>query len=70
MARWCEERGRAVGAVVSLPTAWALAQAWYADRLEPAWRRRTAPEAQAVFSGLGLTDRFWRLPSPASPADS
>ena len=70
MSRWCVERGRAVGAVISLSTAWALAQAWYSDRLEPAWRRRTAAEAQAVFTALGLTDPFWRLPAPASPSES
>jgi hypothetical protein len=37
------------------------------DRLEPAWRRRSAEEAQSVFSGLGLTDPFWRLAAPPSP---
>jgi len=50
-----------VGAIISLPTAWALAQAWYADRLSPDWRRRTMAEAQDLFNGLGLTDPFWRL---------
>jgi hypothetical protein len=59
-----------VGAVISLSTAWALAQAWYSDRLDPAWRRRTAAEAQAVFSGLGLTDPFWCLAAPPSPLHS
>ncbi|MEO7238488.1 MAG: organomercurial lyase, partial [Gemmatimonadales bacterium] len=33
------------------------------------WWANCASDA-LVFSGLGLTDRFWRLPSPASPADS
>ncbi len=70
MARWCRERSRPVGSTMSLSTAWALAEAWYADRLEPAWRRRTAPEAQAVFTSLGLTDPFWRLPPPAASPDS
>ena len=57
----------AMGALISLATAWALAQAWYSDRLESAWRRRTAAEAQAVFTELGLTDPFWRLAAPDSP---
>ncbi|HWN20108.1 MAG TPA: hypothetical protein VNO19_14450 [Gemmatimonadales bacterium] len=52
--------------MISLATAWGLAQAWYSDRLEPAWRRRTAAEAQAVFSGLGLTGSFWLLAAPPS----
>ncbi len=53
--------------IVSLSTAWALAQEWYWDRLEPAWRRRTATEAQALFTDLGLTDPFWRVAAPALP---
>jgi hypothetical protein len=53
--------------MISLPTAWALAQAWYADRLQPSWRRRTATEAQAVFTGLGLTGPFWSLDRPPPP---
>ena len=61
MARWCAARGRPVGAVISLETAWALARAWYADRLDPAWRRRTAAEAQALLAGFGLDAPFWRL---------
>lgn len=61
VARWCTRLGRTPGAIIALETAWALAQAWYADRLHPQWRRRTAAEAQAVFTRLGLTDPFWRL---------
>lgn len=44
-----------------MPTAWRLAQAWYADRLRVDWRRRTPAEAQALFESLGLTAPFWRL---------
>jgi hypothetical protein len=50
-----------VGAVVSLSTAWALAVAWYTGRLDPEWRRRTAAEAQELFTSLGLVGSFWRL---------
>jgi hypothetical protein len=50
-----------VGAIISLAAAWELAEAWYADRLSPAWRRRTAAEAQELFERLGLTGSFWRL---------
>lgn len=53
-----------MGAVISLGTAWALARAWYLDRLDPRWRRQTAAEAQAVFAELGLTDPFWNLAAP------
>jgi hypothetical protein len=40
---------------------WTLAQRWYDDRLSPAWRRRTAAEAEAIFREVGLTGSFWRF---------
>lgn len=40
---------------------WRLARAWYADRLRPGSRRRTAEEAEAVFAEIGLTGPFWSL---------
>jgi hypothetical protein len=40
---------------------WALADAWYRDRLEPGFRRRTVDEAEALFAGIGLTGEAWRL---------
>lgn len=40
---------------------WALAQAWYAGRMEPGWRGRTARQAQAILNEVGLTGEFWRL---------
>ena len=49
------------GAFLSLEQQWALASAWYAHRLERAFRRHTPEAAQAVFTSLGLTDGFWRL---------
>jgi hypothetical protein len=39
-----------------------LADAWYGDRLDPAWRPRDRDAAQAVLAGAGLTGDFWRLP--------
>ncbi len=59
--RWCETRGMPRGAVFSLEQAWGLADAWYAERLAPTWRRRRAEEAEALFAELGLSGDFWRL---------
>ena len=42
---------------------WWLAQAWYADKLRPDWRRKTLDEAEAVLADIGLTGSFWRLRS-------
>ncbi len=59
--RWRAQRCLPRGAVFSLEQLWQLADAWYADRLAPDWRRRTAAEAEAVFASLGLAGDFWRL---------
>jgi hypothetical protein len=59
--RWARERGTVPGAVFTLQQGWALAEAWFTDRLDPSWRRRTPEETQAVFEGIGLTGPFWDL---------
>jgi hypothetical protein len=59
---WCELRRLGRGAVFSMDQCWRLAEAWFADRLQESWRRRTRDEAQALFSELGLEGSFWRLP--------
>ena len=61
MRRWCDGAGRTPGAAVPLALAWRLAQVWYADRLTPEWRRRTAEESQALLESVGLTGPAWRL---------
>jgi hypothetical protein len=59
--RWAEDRGVREGATFTPEQQWRLADAWYADRLSPKWRRRTPEEAEALFAELGLTGDFWRL---------
>jgi hypothetical protein len=62
--RWCGQWHQPRGAILPLAQGWALAQAWYReDRRAPAWRRKTAAEAEAIFAGLGLTGSFWQLRS-------
>ncbi len=58
---WTRDRDVTPGAVFTPRQGWALAEAWFADRLDPAWRRRTPEEAQAVFEKIGLTGPFWDL---------
>lgn len=58
---WSERSGIPIGAVFGLSSLWRLAQAWFADRLSPSWRRRTMDEAHAIFANAGLTGPFWRL---------
>ncbi len=61
---WRERRGLASGDVLSLEQAARLANARYARKLSPDWRRHTADEAEAVFDELGLDPSFRRLRSP------
>lgn len=58
---WCRERGVSRGAVFTAEQAWALAQAWYAGRLNPAWSRRAPEEAERIFASVGLTGPSWSL---------
>jgi hypothetical protein len=59
--RWREQRCLPLGAVFSLDQMWGLADAWYRNRLDREWRRRTPEEIQALFSELALEGEFWRV---------
>ena len=59
--RWCEAKGIARGAILSIRQMWGLARAWYGDRLSHEWRRRTPEEAEEIFTEIGLTGPFWEL---------
>ncbi len=61
VARWCAAPGQPRGEAFPLEQAWNLAQAWYGDRLEPAWRHRTIGESQALLTQIGLISPFWKL---------
>ena len=50
--------------MLTLEQTWALARLWYADRLDPEWRRRTPEEATRAFASVGLSGDFWTLPNP------
>jgi hypothetical protein len=58
---WLEMRQLEQGALFSIEQLWRLADAWYANRLAPDWRRRSPEEAEALFAELGLDGDFWRL---------
>ena len=40
---------------------WELSLAWYADRLDPAYRTPPPEHYQALLDRVGLVDEFWRL---------
>ena len=61
LTSWLDERDMKRGATMTIEQQWQLADAWYSNRLDPEWRRRTPEEAQAVFESCGLTGKFWKL---------
>jgi hypothetical protein len=63
---WRERRELPDQGRMSLDTMWRLGDAWYHDRMDPAWQRKPAPEAQKLFTELGLTGEYWSL-QPAPP---
>ena len=53
--------GRTPGATIPVTKLADLANAWWADRLDPDWRPHTRDQNQTILDGLGLNDAFWRL---------
>jgi hypothetical protein len=47
--------------VISLQQCWELGKVWYLDRLNPAWRLKTADEMESIFTKIGLTGPFWSV---------
>ena len=47
---------------MTIAQAWELSVKWYGNRLAPDFSRPTAEQAQAIFSSVGLTGDFWKLP--------
>lgn len=62
MRRWCERRGRAVGALLTLEQGWDLARAWFTDPRRPGWRRRPLGALASLVRAHGLGGPFWDLP--------
>ena len=58
---WIRAGHGPMGATLTLQQLWGLSTAWYSNRMDREWRRRTPEEAQALFDSLGLTGDFWRL---------
>jgi hypothetical protein len=53
--------GRGGGTTISVTKLAELAEAWWWDRLDPAWRPHTREQNQAILDRLGLTGEFWQL---------
>ncbi len=57
---WSVATGEPRGQTLSLARVWTLAREWYGDRMDPAFRGRTAEQAKAIFARHGLTSDFWQ----------
>ena len=58
----CEREAVQPGETLDLATTWALARAWYHDRLREDWEPRSREASQAILTSLGLVGRSWTLP--------
>jgi hypothetical protein len=62
LQRWCVAQGVPRGEALTLEQIWALAKAWYGDRMTPEFRGRTVEAAARIFGQIGLSSDFWYLP--------
>lgn len=62
--QWQQEQNVTQGEVLTVNQMWALANAWYHDRLAPTYRSRTVAQVEAIFRALGLTSSFWYMDHP------
>ena len=53
--------GRPPGATITVTKLAELAEAWWSDRLDPAWRPHTREQNQGILDRLGLVGPFWSL---------
>ncbi len=60
-ARWREKAKPPASTTLTIEQATGLAHAWYANKLDPDWRRFTDEEAGVIFDDLALDPSFWRL---------
>lgn len=56
---WCREQGVPRRPILSVDQLWALAVAWYENRLTVDSRRPGPEEMVGIFSGIGLQGPFW-----------
>jgi len=59
VSRWLA--GRRAGATIPVTKLAELAEAWWWDRIDPAWQPHSRDQNQAVLDRLGLVGPFWQL---------
>ena len=61
LERWIRGGARPRGETMSLDQQWCLAREWFRGRHLPAWRKRSAAQAEEILRSAGLGGDFWRL---------
>jgi hypothetical protein len=59
---WCARHGIERGEVVPLRQVWELARVWYGNHRAADWKKWTPAAAREIFTRVGLTGEFWRIP--------
>lgn len=59
---WCRQHRINKGDVQPITKIWDFSRVWYGNHLNPAWKKWTVEEAQAIFDRFGLTGKIWELP--------
>ena len=59
--RWLRKDGNPAGARMTTEQQWDLARRWFTGRDRAEWTKRSAEQAEEVFSAAGLSGDFWRL---------
>lgn len=59
---WSRQHNIPMGDIQSVAHAWAFAQRWYGNHLNPNWEKWTLDEARILFAEFRLTHPVWQLP--------
>ncbi|OQE34795.1 hypothetical protein PENCOP_c015G05373 [Penicillium coprophilum] len=57
---WPQKRGFHAGDIMSLETAWLLSKAWYHDKHEHGYNRKSPSDVEELYTRLGMTSDFWK----------
>jgi hypothetical protein len=60
---WCRRHRIAKGSVQPFSRVYEFAKVWYGRHADPAWKKWSADEAQAIFANFGFTGAIWDLPA-------
>ncbi|KAJ5787188.1 hypothetical protein N7457_002178 [Penicillium paradoxum] len=58
--QWPRKYGFHTGDIITLDAAWQLSKAWYHDKHEHGYDRKSAEEVDELYTRLGMTSDFWK----------